>query len=91
MRKHFIIDGKEIDLQKWTRRWEDLVSETVTEMEAKKIVYTYTQRVSDQIRDAGYSGILYPSAQVPGKSCIVVFEDALDRSNFSELFDLPIN
>lgn len=47
-----------------------------------------SQTVAELIRDAGFEGILYQSANGPGK-CLAVFPDRLAETSFIEIIDEP--
>jgi RES domain-containing protein len=44
--------------------------------------YRFTQDLADTVRAAGFQGLLAPSAALPGRRTLVVFEAGMDRLTF---------
>lgn len=85
----FRVDGTSVDMDLLGSRYEDK-TKFPNEDVAKETIYGYGQRVAEAALAQGYSGILYPSAQVPGKTNIVLFGGKYDSGDLTIMAPGPI-
>jgi len=59
-----------------------------TQVEIDQFVYQYTNGIANRAFTKGYNGILFPSAQLPGGTNLMIFNNAKFKA--TEIFDVPI-
>lgn len=89
VRSSFLVDGKELDMELLGSRYEDRTKYPNDDVGKEKI-YGYGQKVAEAALARGYSGVYYPSAQVPGKTNIVLFGGKYNPADLTIMEPTPI-